>query len=321
MISRTHTQLQTIIASFVTTIIWGEDRGRARAPWRILAPLIPAVLFPRIVGLPLVDLLPAPGLFLVVNLMAAFVVLVVVAVSTRYLDQGRSIWEYGLVVDRRWIGDLLAGVIIGFTAVTLPVVVGIYTEVVDIVAVFERGEMAFWVGLVLVVLAFVCVSLSEELLYRGVVQTNAVEGLWGKFSPRWAIVGGLVVSALIFTPIHGGQPSHPAYLVTWFLAGLIFGILYLLSGDLALPIGVHMSLNTGFAGLFVRTDIAGADRLSAIARIEPASQSALFGYGGVIEVSAFLTAGLFAGLWVWYSRDSMPDPWTHPNTVLGEAGR
>lgn len=95
--------------------------------------------------------------------------------------------------------------------------------------------------------------------------------------------------------------------MTWILTGIVFGLLYLLSGDLAFPIGVHASLNIGLTGLFVRTDIAGSGALSAITRIEPTIQSPLFEYGGIIEGSVVLTVGILAGLWLWYSRDSVPD--------------
>lgn len=313
--------VQTLIPPFVATLVWSEEQDRVRAPWRILVPLIPVLLISLGVSLALGDVLPVPAFMFVVQLTTALAALVFVAASTRYLDHGRSIWEYGLEVDRRWVKDVLAGFGIGLLGVTIPFLIGISVGWFEVAAVFDSGTSALWVGLVLIVLAYLCVGFWEELLFRGVFLTNAIEGLRGRFSPRWAVVGGLMVMALSFSVIHINQLEllrHPAYLLTWIVSGIMFGVLYLLSGDLALPIGIHASFNTGYTVLFVRADIAGIGVFPALTRIEPAIQSPLFAYGGVIEASAFLTAGILAVLWLWYSRDSDLGLWIHPAIVISE---
>lgn len=292
-----------------------------RAPWRILVPLLLALSLPRPVGRLLVGSVPLPALFCLFNLVVVLVTVVVVAASTRALDHGRTLLEYGLAADRRWLGDLAAGVVAGLGGVTVSVLVALALGWFDVAAVFVAGEMAFWPGVGLVVLAYLFVAVAEELLYRGVVLTNAAEGLAGVFSRRGAVAGGLLSSATLFALPHAGQVSHPAYLVTWVLAGLVFGVLYLLSGDLALPVGVHLALNAGFSALFVRSDLGVTGRLSAVVSLDPAVRTPLLAYGGVVEAGAFLTAGVFAGLWLWYARSRGLDPWNHPTISVGRTER
>ena len=102
------------------------------------------------------------------------------------------------------------------------------------------------------------------------------------------------------------------------LSGVVFGILYLLSDDLALPIGVHAAINAAEAGLFSETAPAESG-VPVIVLIEPVSGSVLFGHGGIMMVSRVLIAGLLGVLWLRYSRESDLDPWSHPAIFVDDA--
>lgn len=107
------------------------------------------------------------------------------------------------------------------------------------------------------------------------------------------------------------QAPHPAFVITWILAGLVYGGLYLLSNDLALPIGVHAAINTAEAGLFSGTTPAEGG-IPVIVLIEPLTGSILLGHGGLMMLSRTLLAGCLGVLWLWYSRADDLDPWSHP---------
>lgn len=316
--------LQTIIPTFVATVVWNDTQGRARALWRIVVPLIPLfVLFVIVeaVAFVLIDTLPGPALIFAVQLTVAVVVFVVFTVSTRYLDRGRSIWDYGLRADRQWGNDLLAGFLIGVIAVAIPYLIGIGTGWYEIVAVLSSGPVGLWVGLVLLIMAYLCTGFWEELVYRGVLMANAAEGLRRWLSTRNVIVGGLILQAIIFGSLHSEQwttqASHPAFVVTWMLSGFMFGLLYLLSNDLALPIGVHAAINTAQQWLF-STAAPAESRTSVIFLVEPVSQSILFGHGGIRMISSILMAGVLGVLWLWYSREFDLTLWTHPAIFVSE---
>ncbi|UWG51306.1 Metal-dependent membrane protease, CAAX family [Halalkaliarchaeum sp. AArc-CO] len=291
------------IRATVTSFIWNYDRTRVRAPWRILVPLLPVIAIGFSIGPVFFDAVAVPVAMLLLQFSIAVATLVFVAASTRYLDHNRVIWDYGLRINHRWVSDLLAGFVIGLAGATVPFLLGIYAGWFEVVDVLDSGAVALWSGLLILVLANLCVGFSEELLFRGVLLSNSIEGLRDRFPTQWAIVGGLLVMSVVFGSLHiGPQPiEHPFYLLTWVGVGVLFGVLYLLSGDLALPIGIHASFNIVHSGVMVRTSLPG--ELSAIARVEPTIQSPIVEYGGGIEAGGVLIVGLLAILWLLYFRD------------------
>lgn len=126
---------------------------------------------------------------------------------------------------------------------------------------------------------------------------------------------GVILQAIIFGVIHVEQwmvqAPHPAFVTTWILSGFMLGLLYLLSNDLALPIGVHAAINIAEAGQFSQTPPADGG-IPVIILIEPISQSILAGHGGLLMISRTLLAAILGVLWLWYTRKEELDLWTHP---------
>jgi uncharacterized protein len=140
---------------------------------------------------------------------------------------------------------------------------------------------------------------------------NTADVLRRWLSSRHAIAAGVVLSAVVFTVGHLGQVAErPAFLVTWLLAGLLFGALYVLSGSLALPIGVHAGFNIVAQALFVRTDIRGAEGFSAVTRIDvDLGLPPLFEFGGAVDGAAWICVGLLAALWLRRPRSRADGLW------------
>lgn len=102
---------------------------------------------------------------------------------------------------------------------------------------------------------------------------------------------------------HLGQ-TGVVTLLTFVLSGVGLGIVYLVSGNLALVIGAHAAFNITANVLFDR----GGDNtagLSAIMRIEVDHSLTLLRPGGLLEAAAFLLLGLFALLWLRRSRGTV----------------
>ena len=304
----------TVQSGFLT-FVWNESQDRARAPWRIIAPLIPVLGIAGVVGWFLFGRVPGPILIVISQLTLALSAIVLFALSTRYLDRGRSIWDYGLRVDRRWALDVAVGFLIGVTAVGVPYSLGIAVGWFDRSAFLSPSPIGLWVGLLLVIIAFLCTGFWEELVFRGVLMANAADGLRSWLSRRTLVIAVLVLQAVVFGVLHIGQwttqAPHPAFVTTWILAGFMFGMLYLLSNDLALPIGVHAAMNTAQDSLVTETP-PSQDGWSAIVLVEPVSESMLFGHGGIMMLSTIVLAGVLGVVWLWYSSDSNLDLWSHP---------
>ncbi|WP_259533418.1 type II CAAX endopeptidase family protein [Halalkaliarchaeum sp. AArc-CO] len=310
-----------IAHSIFSTILWNDSQDRARAPWRIVLPLVPVLLIAALVATVIVDTVSIPALIFITQLTLALSAFVAFAVSTRYLDRGRSIWDYGVRTDRRWGLNLTAGFVIGILAVVFPSVVGIATGWYGVSTLFATHSMALWAGLGLIFLAYLCTGFWEELVFRGVLMSNAADGLRGWFGRKNVIVVVLVLQAIIFGLVHVDQwmvqAPHPAFVATWILGGLMFGLLYLWSNDLALPIGVHAAINTAEAGLVSQTAPADGG-IPVLVLVEPISQSILAGHGGILMISRTLIALLLGVLWLRYVRKGDLVLWTHPAMVVVE---
>lgn len=275
-------------------LFWDGGAGRARTVWLIALPLLGVYGSLLVAAGLLAGVLPLPAEALVVNAIAAAMALVLVVASRRWLGARRSLPGYGLALDRRWVTDLLAGFGIGLVAVTVPFLVGVAGGWLEVVAVLDAGAMALWPGIALVAGANLCVGLWEELMLRGVFVRTAADGLVRWMSPRHAVAGAIAVSATVFGLAHYGQPQQARFLVTWVLAGVVFGIVYVRSGTLALPIGAHAAYNIAYQAVFVRTDIDGIEAVSAITRIAVDPTVTALGFGGALEAVAFVLVGLLA---------------------------
>jgi len=218
----------------ITNLVWNETQGRVRAPWRILAPLLPILGVAIVVSTILFDRVSPPVLITAVQVTLAVTAVAAVAVTTRYLDRRRTVWQYGLRADRRWGIDLLAGFGLAVVAVAIPHVIGIAVGWYDLSATYAAGHASFWAGMVLVVVAYLGTGVFEELYFRGVFMANAAEGLRRWLSPKPILMIVLAAQAVVFGVIHieqwTVQAPHPAFVVTWILSGLVFGVLYLLIG-------------------------------------------------------------------------------------------
>jgi membrane protease YdiL (CAAX protease family) len=92
---------------------------------------------------------------------------------------------------------------------------------------------------------FVGAGVWEELFYRGYILKNLAEGL---NSPPWGARGAVVLAwafvAGLFGVMHLGNPGANALAaVNIAAAGFMLGLPYVLTGELAAPIGLHVGWN------------------------------------------------------------------------------
>lgn len=190
-----------------------------------LSGLLGASTSPESLHLSVLDILPLLAIFLATW------------VARRVLDH-RSMVSLGFRLDHSTVPDLLFGFIVpGF--------------LFGLIFLFERGMgwmtysgtafrsespaavvSAMAGGLVL----FVLVGFQEELLSRGYQLQNLVEGL----NLPWA----LIISSAIFGLLHIANPSAGwASLVGILVAGLFLAFAWIRTGQLWLPIGLHIGWN------------------------------------------------------------------------------
>lgn len=218
--------------------------GRPRAGWRVFMQFI---LF-------MVVLMTAQGIqdaslragdavgYTAGSLVYIAGILLVMQLFSRFIDR-RPLQGYGLLVNREWWLDLVAGLFIG--AFTL-CGVALAEKSLGWVEFTNVSRAAFSVPLLVTgLLSFLnlaAVGLGEELTFRGYQMTTFAEGFGRNSSSRKALILSLTVSSIFFGLVHLMNPNAsflPAVIIT--LAGLLLGLSYVWSGSLALPVGIHVA--------------------------------------------------------------------------------
>ncbi|HYI52453.1 MAG TPA: type II CAAX endopeptidase family protein [Microlunatus sp.] len=226
----------------------GRWRWLRALAWLVLLFFLTAAAF----GLPLqaaVDRLPsgdgAAGL--AARLIACTAALGCYALAVR-LGEGRQPCELAL---RPALPGLASGALLGLVMMTalmgLLAVTGLYN------ITLSGGAAPPWAGLGLALQA----AVTEELWMRALLFRQ----LWRAFGP----VPAFTVAALVFGALHLANPgASPLAGATVVAAGLMFCVLYTVTGRLWVPIGVHLAWNLTQGYLFGAT-VSGAGLGSWIA--------------------------------------------------------
>jgi membrane protease YdiL (CAAX protease family) len=147
-----------------------------------------------------------------------------------------SLSDVGLKFNQRWFKHFFAGTFAGmtmmFATVALVCLVGGVTFELDP----QRSLQVLSYGFYLFLLG----SLSEEILHRGFIFQRLIDGI--------GVWGAQLLIASLFALGHWGNPGMQGTTqifssIDLFLASLIFGLAYIKTRSLALPIGLHLGWN------------------------------------------------------------------------------
>lgn len=234
------------------SLVFGRDDPRLRATWRVLLawPLLPLV--GTLVGLtmPVLGLRgmipggPMQGLFM----------LGILLLWARVIDR-RSLADYGVSLSTTWLSRLLLGfaVVVGVWSFWRGIAVSMGWMRIEWSMAAPQGEVGF--RLVGALLSLAINTWVQDVVFFGIVLVAAAEGLRSReVGPRRAVLGGWLVAAAFFTAIHG-TPTVLDFLGT-VVSGLVFGLLYVHTSDLAFTIGVHWGSSYAAGFIFPRVSIA-----------------------------------------------------------------
>ncbi len=231
--------------------------------------------------------------------------------AARYLDR-RPFRDFGFHRDRGWWRDFFIGLGLGTLLMALVFLVEMslgWLRVTGFIA--PNGGNPFWLGVGVDLITFICVGVYEEMLFRGYIQRNLAEGLnlrW--LTPRKAVILATVLTSIIFSILHLMNPG--ASLMSFlniFLAGIFLSLGFILTGELALPIGLHIAWNF-FQGAIFGFPVSGVAGVNPVISIEQVNTSWLTGgffgpeAGGIGVLAMLLGAGLIL-VWVKKSRGSI----------------
>ena len=250
--------MDTRVGSSIHWILRGTVDDRLRASWRIVI-AVGLTFAGALGGGVVVQQLDLPELFipLLAHFVAVVAVLCTVGILARYIDR-RRIPEYGFNVSLGWGIDAIVGAAVGTGLVGLAFGLASQRGVVTVVDVVSTGTAdSFAFGLVVVILGWVFVGFWEETLLRGIFLKNAAEGFTAReTSPVTAAFGAWLSSSLVYGFLHGPFGSNPETVSLMYALGMtavmggLFGLAYVLTDELALPIGLHSGINFAEHNLF-----------------------------------------------------------------------
>lgn len=278
---------------------WNERENRLRALWRVLGAVVIVIalttIFDFFVVRPL-DL-PLAVLTLLSNGFAALVTIVLLVGWARYVDR-RALRRYGFRLDRRWWGMLVAGGLVGLIGWGGALATNLTLDWASISAYFSRGDsgLPFVISFASFALGWVFVGFWEEVVFRGIVMRNAIEGLtFSSVSYRTSLLGGWILSSVFFGLLHLNQARSPVAIGFWILAGLVLGLAYLLTDQLALPIGLHAGFDLGVNNVFGLASVRDAGlRAPTIVRPTFTGPDGFVGLSGIVNTAWLLVIGLLA---------------------------
>ena len=254
--------------------LFEEGSGRLRALWRLLVQYLAyKVLVPLLVNLLAIAWLlvrsgreiGASGELdastlsgtLVLPLLGGTATLIGVLLSVwlagRFLDR-RPFADFGFHVSGGWWLDLCFGMTLGALLMSAIFLVELGFGWITVTSEFRSlmPGTPFALAMLLPTTLFVCGGIYEELLFRGYQLRNAAEGLnLPVMGPRKAVILAWILSSAFFGYLHANNPN--ATLLSTFnvaLAGLMLGFGYVLTGELAIPIGLHITWNLFQGGVF-----------------------------------------------------------------------
>ena len=294
----------------IRTVLWNDDERRVRTPWRLLASTLVFVLFTLLFGIAAFAVGGAAGmdptafdeftLLVIGSLFSVPATAAALWVGARYVDR-RLPSDYGLGIDREWWVDLGFGLVLGAGLQSGIALVGLLAGWYAVDGLFV-ADGSIIVGLALAVVLFVSVGVVEELLARGWLLTNLAEGLRA-LGTRAAVGFAVAVSSGIFGVAHLANPgASAASAVVISLAGVLLALGYVLTGELGIPIGIHVTWNF-FQGPVFGLGVSGLELPVAVIALDPVGPDWVTGGGfgpeagllGFLAVAAGIAATV---LWV-----------------------
>lgn len=182
----------------------------------------------------------------------------------RFFDR-RPFSGFGLRLDRAWWLDFGFGLLLGAVLMTGVFMVELSAGWVSVTGAFEAVDGgAFFPAILMPVVFFVCVGFYEELVSRGYQITNIAEGLnFPAIGPKGAVLLAWTISSSVFGLLHTFNPNATAIsTLNIAFAGLLLGTGYVLTGSLAIPIGLHITWNF-FQGNVFGFPVSGVGTIGA----------------------------------------------------------
>ncbi len=233
-------------------IFYSKDEGRLRAGIRIL-------VFTSIVLVAIAVIGTFAESRVVFTAFLAGLMLLMIKFSSKFLDR-RPYREYGMKLSPNWWRDFFAGIVIAALAITIIYGILVYMGWVTTTGNHKAGSSEVLKGLFLMAFLMICVSLWEEIYFRGYLIPNIKEGFHSrKIDKSVAMLIAVLISSVLFGFGHITNPGATGVsTLNLIVAGMVLAYPYVVTGSLALPVGIHLSWNY-FQGAIYGLPVSGME--------------------------------------------------------------
>lgn len=182
----------------------------------------------------------------------------------------RSLADFGFHLNRRWWLDFAFGAFLGAILMAFIFIVELAAGWITVTGTFYVREdigFPYWIVGVVGFLNYISVAVREEIFSRGYHLRNIAEGLnLPRFSPRTALIASYVISSSMFGLFHMFNPNASlTSTLNIIFIGFLLGQGYVLTRELAIPIGLHLTWNFFLGYVFGFPVSGGASRAAVIA--------------------------------------------------------
>jgi membrane protease YdiL (CAAX protease family) len=238
-------------------------------------------------------------------------VLLATLITGKWIDR-RKFLDFGMTFSKTWWSDFAFGLGLGAVLMGVIFLIGLGTNTINVTGYFISSnlDVNFLSGFIQSALFFAFVGFYEEILSRGYHLINLAEGFNHKIiGRRWALTLSFFITSLIFGLLHLGNPN-----ATWIstlnitLAGVFLGLGMVLTGSLAIPIGLHITWNL-FQGSVFGFPVSGVKTGVTLIATELTGPQWLTGglFGpeaGVLGLAAMVIGSIITILWLRRSQRS-----------------
>lgn len=292
-----------------------NDR-RPRAGWRLLLQFVLFLIFMFVMMLAK-NALTAGSL----KIYEAFVMGIAgtgsVWVAAMVLDK-RRLNEYGIAWDARWKKEFAVGLALGAIAMTAIFAIEWAAGWITISGFgWDRSSsLPYYLWIASYFAAMGIVGFYEELIFRGYQIYNMIEGFHSsKINLKTASFTAILISSVIFGLLHAGNPNATFIsTLSIIFAGIMLAVPYLVTGSLAISMGIHISWNFVQGG-FYGFAVSGTLFRGSIIQIEQSGATCLTGgnFGPEAGLLGIFGILLILGLFVLYINKNDATISLHPS--------
>lgn len=230
---------------FISELFWNYSENRLRGGYRIAVQFILFFAVFLLSSLITSDITDKVLQITVDEIIFSSLGIFTIYFAAKFLDK-REFRSLGFAINRVWLKEFSSGLLIGGSAIIFVFIAEYFCGMIIIADYFVSASKQNIVHVMaLRFIGYFFVALSEEAFSRGYHIKNIAESLTiGRIKKVHAVVIALVLSSLLFGFLHGANPNASLISsINLILIGLFYGYAYLLTGSLAMPIGIHFTWN------------------------------------------------------------------------------